>query len=71
MIKVIFIRTVRGGEANYEQGKVYALTPNEAFAFIERRIAKVYRENEEKDLSMPPKDKMIRKAKGRKKIKLT
>jgi len=68
MVKVKFIKSVNGGDFQYEKGKVYSLTPNEAHTYIELRIAKVFREQEEKDFEEPPKDKMIRKARGRKKI---
>ena len=68
MIKVKFVKTVRGTNFHYEKDEIYNLTPNEAHTYIELRYAKVYRENEDKDLEAPPKDKMIKKAKGRKKI---
>jgi hypothetical protein len=68
MIKVKFLRTVRG-DVNYEQDKVYVLTPNEAYAWIERRYAKAFKEEAEaKDFEEAPKDKMIKKARGRKKL---
>jgi hypothetical protein len=70
MINVIFIRTIGGGQELYEKGKVYSLTPNEAHTFIELRFARVYKENQEKDLQMPVQDKMIKKPKGRKKVNL-
>lgn len=69
MIKVKFLRTLRGAYELYEMGKVYELTPNEAHTFIELKYAESFKGDKEKGFEAPPQDKMMRKGKSKIRVK--